>query len=253
MRRSILRKPTVLMALLVGLAVSTPVNDAKADLFGGDIPILAGILTQSIQTVLNLVQQLNALKTQITMMKTMLSRLDVSSFSNVMQTIRSSELAYNVLAGDVRSIEYTVNGVNRQFQKIFPSDVSTAKPAEMRATAAGWHSETLGASLVAQRSQSTLSTISNNTDQATAILSRSAGAEGEIAQLQAINQMLGVISSQINSVISVLDTTGRVTADMAGTAASGQVVSIEKKRRNVDNYTDRGPQGPVLPKLPDPH
>jgi conjugal transfer/entry exclusion protein len=253
MRKSIVRKPCFVLAVLVGLAVSTPAHQADADLFGGDIPILAGILAQSIQTVTNLVQQLNALKMQITMMKTMLSRLDVSSFSDVMRTIRSTEFAYNTLVGDVRSIEYTINGVNRQFQKIFPSDASTAKPADMRTTAAGWHNETLGAALVAQRSQSTLSTISNNTDQATAVLSRSAGAEGEIAQLQAVNQMLGIISSQLNSMISVLDTTGRVTADMAGTSASGQVVSIEKKRRNVDNYTDRGPQGPVMTKLPDPH
>jgi P-type conjugative transfer protein TrbJ len=253
MRSTIVRKPCVVLAVLVGLAVSAPLNSARADLFGGDLPILAGILTQSIQTVTNLVQQLNALRTQITMMKTMLSRLDVSSFANVMQTIRSSQTAYNILAGDVRSIDYTIQGVNRQFHQIFPTDVSMSKPADMHATAAGWHQETLDAAMVAHRSQTTLSTISNNTDQATAILSQSSGAQGEIAQLQAINQMLGIISSQLNSVISVLDTTGRVTADMAATSASGNVVSIEKKNRNLDNYTDRGTQVPVMSKLPDPY
>ena len=75
-------------------------------------------------------------------------------------------------------------------------------------------------SMVAQRSQSNLSTIQSNTDQATAILANSSGADGVVAQLQAINQMLGIISSQMNSLISVLDTTGRVTADMAATLAS---------------------------------
>ncbi len=159
-------------ALLVGPSLLARENEARADLFGGDVAVLSGILTQSIATVSNLVQMLNSLQSQIAMMRTMLSHLSVSSFSDVMRTIRSSQLAYNVLAGHVRSIEYTINSVNQRYHQIFPDDVSMAKPAEMRATAAGWHQETLGAAQVAQRSQATLSTIQSNTDQATAFLAK---------------------------------------------------------------------------------
>jgi conjugal transfer/entry exclusion protein len=244
---------SLLFAALVTPAVLAPPRDARADFFGGDLPLLSGILAQAIATVTNLVNMLSAIRNQIAQMEQLLSHLSLSSFSDVMRTIRSSQLAYNILAGDVRSIEYTIEGVNRRYHQIFPSDVKTQKPADMRTTAAGWHQETLDAALVAQRSQTTLSTIQANTDQANTILQNSSGANAVVAQLQAANQMLGIISSQMNSLISVLDTTGRITADMAATNASQNVVSIEKKGRNLDNYTDRGTPATVLPKLPDPY
>jgi conjugal transfer/entry exclusion protein len=247
------RRSLIVAALLAGPAVAIYENDAHADLFGGDLPLLGGILTQALATVSNLASMYETLKSQLATLERTLSHLSLSSFSDVMQTIRSTQFTYNMIAGDVRSIGYTINAVNQRYRQLFPNDVTTQKPAEMRATAAGWHQETLDAAIVAQRSQSSLSTIQNNTDRATAILSTSSGADGIVAQLQAVNQMLGVISSQMNSMISVLDTTGRVTADMAATNASQNVISIEKKNRNLDNYTDRGPQTPVMTKLPDPY
>jgi conjugal transfer/entry exclusion protein len=247
------RRSLVLAALLVGPVVTVREKEAKADLFGGDLVILGGILVQAISTVTNLVNMLTAIKYQITMMERLLTHLDISSFNDVVNLIRSSQMAYNTLTRDVHAIEYTVEGVNRAYHKIFPSDVSTTKTADMKPIARGWHQETLGAAMVAQRSQATLSTMENNTTQAEAVLSRSSNTEGEIAQLQAVNQMLGIISSQLNTVISTLDTTGRVTADMAASGASDNVVSFEKKDRNLENYTDRGDSVPVMSKLPDPY
>jgi len=226
---------------------------AHADLFGGDLPLLGGILAQSIQTVLNLVQMLDTLKRQIYTIERTFATLNFSSFSNVLATIRQTQFTYNMIANDVRSIGYTIAAVDQKYRQVFPNSVTTQKPAEMRTTAAGWHQETLDAALVAQRSHSSLATIQNNTDQATAILNNSAGADGVVVQLQAANQMLGIISSELNSLIAVLDTTGRITADIATTTAAQNVMTDEKKSRDLDGYTDRGPQTPPLSKLPDPY
>lgn len=247
------RRSLIVAALLAGPAVATYEHEAHADLFGGDLPLLGSILYEATLTVSNLVSMYETLKNQLSALERTLSHLSLSSFSDVMQTIRATQFTYNMIAGDVRSIGYTINAVNQRYRQLFPNNVTTQKPADMRTTAAGWHQETLDAALVAQRSQSSLSTIQNNTDRATAILTNSSTAEGVVGQLQAINQMLGVISSQMNSVISVLDTTGRITADVAATNASQNVVTIEKKGRNLDNYTDRGPSTPVMTKLPDPY
>jgi P-type conjugative transfer protein TrbJ len=251
--RPIARRESLSIPLLIALGVSAPAREAKADLFGGDLPILAGILVQAISTVTHLVEMVSAIRTQITMMERMLSHLDIQSFSDVVNLVRSSQQAYRMLVNDVHSIEYTMAGVERAYRKIFPSDVSDKKPAELRPLARAWHQETLDAALVAQRSQTSLSTLENNTNQAAAVLARSSTSEGEIAQLQAVNQMLGIMSSQLNTVIAALDTTGRVTATLAATSASEHVVSFEKKDRNLAGYTDRGDSVPVMTKLPDPY
>jgi conjugal transfer/entry exclusion protein len=251
--KRVFHKRRLLLALCASVGVMGPPRESRADLFGGDLPLLAGILVQSISTVTTLVEQLNTLRTQITLIRTMLSRLNGQSFTDVSRLLADSELAYSTLMGSVRAIGHTVAAVNRDFNTVFPSDLSHAKNSDFDPLVAGWQTEILGSSLVAARAQTSLATLSKNTTEASAILTRSGAATGQVAQLQAIVQMLAVIQGQTNLLVQALDTAGRVTTDMAASSAAERILSREKKRRNLQNYTSRGAQVRVMPRLPDPH
>ncbi len=185
-------------------------------------------------------------------MQTMLSRLDPASYNALLALITDTQLSYNELVNGVNSIGYTLQGVNADFKMTFPTDFSKTAIADFDAHYGEWQSQIWSSTLVAARAQSVLSTLRHNADNAANIMANSASASGEVAQLQAVVQMLGVMQSQSNSLIMSLATTGRVIATNASVSASERQLAREKKRRNLQNYTKRGAPVTIPNKLPDP-
>ncbi len=167
-----------------------------------------------------------------------------------MGLIQQSQYTFNSLTSDINTMGYRMNQVNAQFQKLFPSSYAGTPSSAFQANRAAWHNEILGASMVAARSQGSLSTLQDNTDQATLILAQSGGSDSIVAQLQAVDQMLGVMVSQNNTIIQSLTTTGRVLADVAAANASEHLLSDERTQRDLDNYTYRGAPVPPVTTLP---
>jgi len=247
--RFISRRSFALTGLLVGLALVPP-RSARADLYGGDIPILTGILTEATSTVSNLVNMLSVLRQQLAATNEMLSKLDPASYESMASLVRSNQLSYEQLTNGVNSIGFTLGNVNTQFRSVYRSDFSKTPLSEFDSNYARWHDEVLASSEVAARSQSALATLQKNNDAAAAILRNSQNSEGIVGQLQAVNQMLGVIESQNNTLIQSLATTGRVLAAASGSQASEAHLAREKKKRNLSNYRERGDDVPPMTKLP---
>ena len=245
--RRIIRNGFAVAALAGALAFTGP---AQADLFGGDVAELAAILAETIAQGITLGSQLTQLVRQVQMMQTMLSRLDPASYNAILALINDTELSYSQLVAQVNSIGYTLQGVNAEFLTTFPTDFSKTPIADFDSLYGQWQNQIWSSTLVAARAQSVLSTLRHNADNAAAILASSAANQGEIGQLQGVVQMLGVIESQNNSLITSLATTGRVIATNASTSASERQLAREKKKRNVQNYTKRGAPVTVPNKLP---
>lgn len=238
------------LAGLLSALLFPATKPAHADLYGADIPILTGILTEAVTTVSNLVSMLAVLKEQLAATNEMLSKLDPASFEAMTGLVRSNEMSFDQLTQGVSSIGYTLGGVNSQFKSVYKRDFSTTPFSAFDSNYARWHDEVLASSEIAARSQSALATLDKNTEAASAILRSSSKSEGVVGQLQAVNQMLGVIQSQNNTLIQTLSTTGRVLAAAAGSQASEAHLAREKKKRNLSNYRERGDVVPPMTKLP---
>lgn len=223
---------------------------AHADLFGGDVAELAAILAETISQGITLGQQLTQLSEQVNLVRTTLSQLDPASYAAVLSIVNNTYLDYNRLVSDVNSIGYTLESVNSDFRQAFPTDFSQTSMAGVDQLYGRWQQDIWSSTMVAARAQSVLSTLNQNASQAATILSNSASAQGTVAQLQAVVQMLALMQSQTNSLIQSLATTGRVLTTSASVGASERQLSREKKRRNLAGYTRRGSPVSVHTKLP---
>lgn len=240
----------VALATLIGFSQTLLPPPARADIWGADVAVLGQILGQTLVMVAQLKSMLSSMDDQLGAMNTMLSKLDGASLRSMMDLIHSNEIAYDQLTRDVNGIGYTMTSVNDQFRSVYASDYRSASSSSLNGKYPQWSNEILSSAEVAARAQSTISTLKTNSENARTILSNSAASDGQVAQMQAIVQMLGVIQSQNNSIIQSLATAGRVTANVAAAGASEEQLSRERKRRNLAGYTDRGPPVPPMTHLP---
>lgn len=224
-------------ALALAFLAATP---ARADLFGGDLPLLSGILAQAIAEVVQLGQMVSSMVEEIRLLETQLHPLDPRSFTELEGWLRGATVDTGALLRQIQSMGYTLSSVNAQYETIYPRDASTIGFSQYQAMYGAWSGEVLASAQVASRSQTMVSSLEDSTSRAVGILSSSQGASGEVAQLQAIVQMLGVVHTDLSAVVQTLATTGRVLSDAAAGGASERQLSLEKKKRNLANYTNRG-------------
>jgi conjugal transfer/entry exclusion protein len=235
-------------ALVTELGAAHP---AQADLFGGDLPLLAAILTQAISQVSNLASMLTQIVNQVAMMKTLLTAASSGSFTALLQFISLVRSSYNTLTFGIRSMAYTIGRIDAEYNQLFPpSQPQGTTVLQHTAQYSQWNQEILGASQIAARQQTTLSMLDTSASQTTAILQESAGASGVVAQLQLIAQLLGIADSQLITINQTLATTGRVLTDIAAAGASERQLSAAKKQDSLSNYTDKGALVPVPNELP---
>ena len=104
----------------------------------------------------------------------------------------------------------------------------------------------MGASQVAARQQTALSTLDNQATQTQDVLRQSQAASGEIQQLQLIAQMIGITNSELLVLNQTLATTGRVLTDMAApwTRPSGSCRSARATMRAGIHGQGRAHVGP---------
>lgn len=223
---------------------------ARADLWGGDLPLLAGILAEAITEVGNLSSMLTQIVDEAQLMKTMLSGLDAASFSSLTTFLRTAERAAGDLTEGIRSMSYSLRSVDTEFQQIFPAEPSAASLSERARIAAGWSREILAASQIASRQQAAISMLGDSAAKVQDLTRRSQGAAGERAQLQLIVQMLSILHTQLDTLHQTLATTGRVLTDMGAAAASERQLSRTKKQNSLSNYTSRGDAVRVPSQMP---
>jgi P-type conjugative transfer protein TrbJ len=237
-------------AVFVGLSARpTP---AEADLFGGDIPILIGILTQSISSALSLTNLVLQTANQVRMMTTMLEQVSKGSFPALISFINTARFTFNSLTWGIQSMSYQLARIDSEYNSLFPSGAppSGTPVSQHRAQYQAWNQEVVGASQVAARQQTSLSTLDSQAAQTQTVLQQSQGASGEVEQLQLIAQLVGITNSELLVLNQTLATTGRVLTDMAAQSASERNLSLGKSDDARAGYTDKGPPNAVPSTLP---
>lgn len=241
-----------LLACSFALEVTTRTEPAAADLFGGDVAVLAAILTQSISQAISLTNLVVQTINEVRMMTTMLEQVSKGSFPALIALINTARFTFNSLTWGIRSMSYQLARIDSEYSALFPSGppASGTPVAAHRAQVEAWNQEVVGAAQVAARQQTALSNLDAQAAQTQSVLSQSESASGVVQQLQLIAQLVGITNSEINVLSQTLATTGRVLTDMAAVGASNRNLSLGKSDDARAGYTDKGAPNVVPSAMP---
>lgn len=177
-------------------------------------------LQQNTLTALRTAQQIENQLQQIRNQVRSLQTLSASTFSPLTGIYASNMRELDGLLADVQGISFELNRIDSQFNDIFPEGRwDQLDHTQYQNYFQDWNRELTEAAKVSMKSQSAIQRSQAYNNEAAAILNRSAGADGEVRQLQATNQMLGVMAGQMDGLTQTLAFNSRVTATAAAAAA----------------------------------
>jgi P-type conjugative transfer protein TrbJ len=252
-----LRRRSAALALSFVAALGVrPSGDAQAQFAVIDPTNLVQNIISALSTaeqVAQFAQQIINMEQQLKNYAQTLKELDPTSYRGVLDAYYTMKSAKDGLLYDVNAISYSAKQVNADFKKLFPekdTDIRNVDQEKLKERGAAWNTELSNSAKIAMRAQTNLGNVATATQQAERIVSRSQGADGEVRQLQGITQMLFQMQVQLGDIAEMLSTSGRVSATLAATQASKDMVTREGKRRRRENYANPGRPPKVLNKFP---
>jgi conjugal transfer/entry exclusion protein len=186
-------------------------------------------------------------------MRQTLATINPTTFTGLQTLLNQGQLTYRTLMNNVTSLEFALQSVNNTFDTIFPKDKTAwhaARYSDYDSYYGGWNAEITASAKLAARAQSSIVLVEGNNQAVANILTQSSAANGEVRQLQLINQQLALIHGRLGDLVQNIATMGRVTANMAASSAGEKLLVREAKVRRRDSYTNRGQAPRVLNILP---
>jgi P-type conjugative transfer protein TrbJ len=221
---------------------------------GAQLAVLDGTnLVQTTSTAVSTARTVENMIQQVGLMRQTLQTVNPTSFYGVESLINQGQMTYLTLTNNVASLGFALGNVNSSFDRLFPKDKNTwhgARYSDYDNYYTGWNSEITGSAKMAERAQSTVLLVEANNRAVANILSQSTTANGEVRQLQLINQQLALIHARLGDLVQNIATMGRVTANMAASSAGEKLLLREAKLRRRDGYTNRGAPSRTLNRLP---
>jgi P-type conjugative transfer protein TrbJ len=231
------------------LATAAP-RGAEADLFGGDLGLLSQLITQSLAQIAQFTSMISQLVMTVNLLKMQLQAISHGDLMAILSFVQTAQMSYRSLTSNIQSMAFSLGLVSQEFHRLFPSSHPAPSPAQNDAHYSQWNTEILAASEVASRQQAVLSDLDQHAAAANQVLESSKNAEGVVAQLQTVVQMLRLMQTELITVNQTLATTGRVLSDMAAADASNRQLSRAKKGSSLGGYTNRGAPVAVPHRLP---
>jgi P-type conjugative transfer protein TrbJ len=206
------------------------------------IPVVdAANLSQTMITAVNAVtsvaNQAMQIANEVRMIQNQLqslSTLGESSFGAVNANLNNQLYQLNSVLNTVKGVGFQIGNVDSQFRAMFPegTDWSTKDVGQYGGYFDKWSAQVQDSARTAMQSQGVIENIRRNNAETSNILSQAKGADGEVRQLQAVNQMLGVLASQMGDMTVALTAGGRSSASIA---AAGQA-ERDAQRALMDKF-----------------
>lgn len=234
------------LAIAAITGVRAPARAQVAVLDGSNLVQTTATALSTAQMVSNMIQQIN-------LMRQTLETVNPTSFTGLQTLLGQSQLTYRTLTNSVTALGFELQAVNNSFDRIFPEDKTAwhaARYSDYDRYYGGWNAEITASAKLAARAQSSITVIEANNQAIANILGQSAAANGEVRQLQLINQQLALIHARLGDLVQNIATIGRITATMAASSAGEKLLVREAKLRRRDGYTNRGQPSRVLNRLP---
>lgn len=195
-------------------------------------------LGQLVSQITSTIQQIEATKRQVDSLKNAARTLDPSSYQTVRSLLDGNPVTFDAITRDVTNIGYTLDSVNRQFQRVFPNEdaVHNMHPADYADTSRQMNQELYASALVADRAQTNLSSIEANNNQARDILSRSGADNSQVVQLQSANQMLALVHDNLARITQTISSASRVSSDLAVSGVVDNRIARERQSRYLQGF-----------------
>ncbi len=210
-------------------------------------------LVQTTATALSTAQMVKNMLQQIDLMRQSLETVNPTTVAGLQALLSEGQLSYRTLTNDVTALSFELQAVNNSFDRIFPRDKNAwhaARYSDYDTYYGTWNAEITASAKLAARAQSSITFVDANNQAVARILSQAAAANGEVRQLQLINQQLALIHARLGDLVENIATMGRITATMAASSAGEKLLLREAKVRRRDGYTNRGQPSHVLNRLP---
>ena len=232
----------ILIVFLMTLMFVFPVSRSS---YAIDAVIDVANLIQSIMKIIsmgkNVSNQVSQIAHQYTIIRNQLTQLECLSgnWASYNNLLRAVGVDLEQLTGSLDEIGYSSN-IDSKWKNFFPEDFSQLSMDEWDTYISKWDKLLKGVAQNAAVAQKSMGRVQKNTLRAQEVLTKAEAAEGEVAQMQALNQQVALSTAALNDLMTVSATTGRVLASGAAREAAEREVGRAASANLLKNYTDKG-------------
>ncbi|AWK88608.1 type IV secretion system protein [Azospirillum thermophilum] len=198
------------------------------------IPVIdVSAIAQMITQVSNQVQQISNQVRMIENQARSLQTLGGGNFGELNGNLTQQVGQLNAVMNRVQGIGYQLGGIEQEFNQLFPAgtDWQSVPTEDVTPYYQRWSAQLQDASRTAMDSQGVVRNVQRNVSAAQGILADAQASDGEVRQLQATNEMLALLATQLGDMTMTMATTGRVTASAAAAAQAKADAEDELRRR----------------------
>ena len=208
------------LALTLALAATPPPAEAQITV------IDPAAIAEAVKQVQQGLQQIQALQSQITNQVAMLQKLGTDVTGPIAQITSQA----TSLLQQAQGLGYTGQQIAQQFQTLYPTSMSGSSFASLQSALAGWRTTSSQTLQEAMATQNQIVQAQPTTANAvTSAVAASQSAAGQTAAIQATNQLLATVSSQLTQLQNLLITEARAAqtaqAEQAAIRAAGAAES----------------------------
>jgi len=221
--RKFLATTALVAALGLGMTATGP-QPAHAQMTVIDPTAIA----QAIKQVTQQLQQIQQLKAQLTNQAAMLQKLG-TDVTGPLQSITSQATG---LLQQAQGIGYNSQNLSQQYQQTYPANMQGMSFAQITQALAGWQTNSRQTLQEAMATQNQI--VQAQPATANAVISAvtaSQGAAGQTGAIQATNQLLAALSTQLTQLQTILITQGRAEQTAASQAQAAQAAGAAESQR----------------------
>jgi len=194
---------------------------------------------EQIESVAQEYQQVKNSYEQISHELQTLKTLGPSQYANINKLIGDNIVAIDNVEKFVKGISYTLSNVEKEYKDNFPNGWDDSTLGKYQAYSSKWIQAQKDAQQDAMRAQSVIGNIKTRHNQVQSILSESQGADGEVRQLQAANQLLGQLSGQLADLTQELTVSDRMNATAQSVQTSRDAASQQITDKSLGAFTNQ--------------
>jgi P-type conjugative transfer protein TrbJ len=185
-------------------------------------------IVQAVKQVEQGLQQIQALQAQLTNQAAMLQKLGTDVTGPLAQITSQA----TGLLQQAQGLGYSGQSIAQQFQSLYPTNMSGSSFASLQSALAGWRTNSNQALQEAMATQNQIVQAQPTTANAvTSAVAASQGAAGQTAAIQATNQLLATVSSQLTQLQALLITEARAAQTAQAQNAAIQAAGAAESER----------------------
>lgn len=188
-------------------------------------------LSQSITQVTHAATQIQNQIQQISQMAQTLQTLGGSEYGEISAGLTQQVQTMQSTLGNLTQISQSMNTIQSEFDTLFPDQAAwdSYDFSDMGDQLNAWSQEVDNAAIEALKAQAVTQRAALNVQRMNALLTAGQAAEGEVRQLQLLNQSMGILSMQMNDTLQLLAANGRVQALQAAQQQKAREAARERK------------------------